>query len=210
MDLITLAMAKAYTNSQRLGWTETSKIVIVPESDLVAEGIYVTDTDGVYGGFFALMPEVAPADKIVICIDGVEYEREILPVTDDFGAACYGNPSVNNEEYEDNGDFFALNLYFEQGVFLLLIHDPDTGVQDKVGTTRTIGIHAIGETVHKIDPKYLTQTALPIQNASVGQIVAVKDVDENGVPTEFEAIDNVSGALTNDQLNELTTLLEVM
>lgn len=44
------------------------------------------------------------------------------------------------------------------------------------------------ETVKTIDPKYLPSEVPVIQSAQVGQTIVVKAVDENGKPTEWEAV----------------------
>ena len=44
------------------------------------------------------------------------------------------------------------------------------------------------------DDKYFPTTVPVIQSASVGQVIAVKSVDETGKPTEWETVNNTGGA----------------
>lgn len=48
----------------------------------------------------------------------------------------------------------------------------------------------------QLDEKYIPDNVPVIQTATVGQTIAVKAVDENGKPTEWEAVDGGSGGIT--------------
>lgn len=49
------------------------------------------------------------------------------------------------------------------------------------------------ETVYPLDEKYIPTTVPSVQTAQVGQLLSVKTVDENGKPTEWEAVDMPTG-----------------
>lgn len=61
----------------------------------------------------------------------------------------------------------------------------------------TLSIYQGSKTIHTLDPKYLPTGVPSLQTAAVGQTIVVKAVDENGVPTQWEAADMASGGSGN-------------
>jgi hypothetical protein len=151
-----------------IGYTGRKKDVLVPIQDMVAEGFMVTDTEGIYGG--NITPLDVPPDSVILSIDGVEYERKLVDVVD--GAAAYTNNGISDSgEMIDNGDFINLSLYTEFGVWFLLLLDPNTGEQEKVGTAHSIGIFTLGDEVHHtIKEEYIPMDAIAEKLAESGQI----------------------------------------
>ena len=72
------------------------------------------------------------------------------------------------------------------GTYILATNLSDGTVS---GTATFTGYYKTGE-IHKIDPKYLPDSAAHIETgAEVGQTIVVKAVDDNGKPTEWETRD---------------------
>lgn len=71
----------------------------------------------------------------------------------------------------------------------------------------TLGVSRKHNVIAHIDPKYLPTTVPVIQSASVGQTIVVKAVDEDGKPTEWEAVDTAKKFYfyTNPNWREFTT-----
>ena len=84
-------------------------------------------------------------------------------------------------------DNYAMGSGIVERQGLYFVHAPEMG-----GTTRSIEYTHV---IHPLDPKFLPTTVPVIQSASVGQTVVVKAVDENGKPTEWEAVENIANRL---------------
>ena len=52
-----------------------------------------------------------------------------------------------------------------------------------------ISIYEISAEYHKLDEEYLPDVAVTCHKAEVGQIIAVKSINEDGIPVEWEAVD---------------------
>lgn len=69
---------------------------------------------------------------------------------------------------------------------------PETGVWFSSDGVSLTGPEETQSVVHKIDEKYLPNSVPSISSATVGQTVKVSAVDENGVPTKWEAVNCTS------------------
>lgn len=117
--------------------------------------------------------------------NGTEYEcvaQDMGALTDgDWSGAGLGNLSVVGAT--DTGEPFAIMP--NNGMLLVAPFD---------GTTElTLSIYQNNETVHKLPGKFLPGSVPVVPTATVGQTIVVQEVDENGKPTRWEAVDLPSG-----------------
>lgn len=147
-----LAQAKAYSDSQRLAWTDTENVILAPEKEYVT--IDVLGGDGA-GGVYIDFSQSAP-DKVVFTIDGTAYEcvRKCDPASH---VQYWGDGTAF--AFEDNGatEPFIAIYNQEDNLSLILMFDRATSTPDAVGVTHTIGVQGVLETVHKIPEKYLPE-----------------------------------------------------
>lgn len=129
MDMITLALAKNYTNSQRLGYTEAAEVEIFKAT----LGFVMNADVGLI--FSPVDPITFVSGKTYKVIwDGVRYD--VLP--DENGNL--GNKGLAGEE--DTGEPFL----YVNGAFVAATEG-----------THTVTITADGEITHKIDPEFIPQ-----------------------------------------------------
>ena len=100
---------------------------------------------------------------------------------------------INNySETEDGCQFTIVSAsaaYFKLNVFTSTLGaSPAISVNEEM-SYRQEGYLADGIKVKKTAVEGLDETSLGITGASVGQTVKIKAVDENGIPTEWEAVD---------------------
>lgn len=79
-----------------------------------------------------------------------------------------------------------------------VIESPESGAKDMLEEYREKYDTLIAELQAAIDSTYLGVTG-----ATVGQVPTVKSVDENGVPTEWEAVDKWEAAVDSDAIESL-------
>lgn len=148
MDMITLAMAKSYTNSQRLGYTETVDFMIVEKTkfDFAPElGV---------GDLYAVEIESVNRDKItaglqlVVHYDGEDYICTVMEVS---GVFAFGNLGVLGIGPDTGEPFLITDNGDRLGV-----------IAADTAETHTIGIICDTETVHTIDPKFIPGAVLPV------------------------------------------------
>lgn len=142
MDAVTLALAKAYTNSQRIAYIEPGKVLI--EHEIVSdEGL----------DFGLPLIDLVPGRKYTVTLfDGVEsvsgeYEAmEIRIEEENYHVVYLGNPSIFG--WEDNGELFlvASGKFGTEGEFGVV--GALGGAIDNITVETT-------ETIHPIDPKFL-------------------------------------------------------
>lgn len=149
MDMITLAMAKAYSDSKG-GYTEkkTKKVEVFPNTTLEFADSYGNG----YGYVEGLQPiSLTDGKEYTVTFDGVEY-RCIAEVNTIAGTAQLGNICLR--DLIDGGVEPFFYDYFE-GLHCHII--------SRTAGTHTIEIYYIEEeeTIHPIDPKYLPSEAVP-------------------------------------------------
>lgn len=161
MDMITLAMAKAYTDSQRLAFVEESKNVVFEN----------VKTDG---GWWELngWTDETPGTIFTVIVDGVEYQRELKSASPYIGGqnrTYLGNPTLNGsyKGATDNGDPFLIDFAWVAEVVQIFTKTPDA----------TISCYLRKETVHTIDQKYIPWDEMPSGDSSGGSQPSVKIIN---------------------------------
>lgn len=115
---------------------------------------------------------------------------------------------INNySETEDGCQFTIVSAsaaYFKLNVFTSTLGaSPAISVNEEM-SYRQEGYLADGIKVKKTAVEGLDETSLGLTGATVGQVPAVKAVDGNGIPTEWEAVDMASGGDGWTEIGELT------
>lgn len=144
MDVLALAMAKAYTDKKG-GYTETKRTVIVPETTTLFNESYLE---------LHLDPTASliVGETYIAVFDGVEYECEAyLESVNEI--PCLGNASFTDGADTGNGEPFGVADWGGGQI--------DVGVARKSGS-HTISVYQRKEIVHPIDPKYLPGAVLPV------------------------------------------------
>lgn len=172
----------------RTHWVEKGeRVEILPDTT-----IEYIEGDGHFAYIPSLVLEVGKT--YIVKWNGTEYTcvgQDVSALMEMEGAVALGN--LSSAGLNGNGEPFA--LVWAEGLVLA-----ETDTTDPI----TISIKTESEIVHKLDPKYLPETTLNIQHATVGQIVAIKAVDDNGKPTEWEAVDNVGGGTPGVGIKAIT------
>jgi hypothetical protein len=172
MDIVTLALAKQYTDSQRLGYTSVEEGVIIPE-------MQISDWDGTAhmpsGVDYPVVPlplsTVLVVDReYTVTIDGVRYVSTALDPDGtgmyitlgnlkEMGMADTGEPFLlmtGIEYVSDNGEPMCEFVYF---------HD---GTDGSKPPSITVSMTGKVETIHPIDPKFIPpvkmRTVLAFEN----------------------------------------------
>lgn len=149
MDTVTLTLAKAYTDSQRLAFAETETVEVLSETTINLE----MAEDGVAEGVSEKMISLTAGQTYNVVWDGVRYEC-VAQIFD--GSAFIGNLGILG--LDDTGEPFMLI-------------PGDNGI---VAISMTAGNHTLSitqetETIHPIDPKFLPGVVLPVvELTSVG------------------------------------------
>lgn len=107
-------------------------------------------------------------------------------------------PVVAEKRYDETDGYFyqlfdAGNFIYQEQYYEDAQEYPDYIYIEDYNGGNTFIVSEVEETVHPIDPKYLSSEVAKVDTASVGQTIVVKEVDENGKPTEWEAVDMPSG-----------------
>lgn len=159
MDMVTLAMAKGYADSQRLGYTEKSKEFIFPETSLVGE--YLPDIGGFISApgteLFTKLNEVFARGQtgVSVVFNGKTYVCSINKITlYEVESVCIGNNKYFGGE--DTGEPFG---------FVTADGMADNILFDTEGE-HTFAIYVEAETIHTIAPKYLPGAVLPVVELS--------------------------------------------
>lgn len=139
MDLITLVMAKAYTD-KKAGYVEVSEAVIF--ENLAVSGGEADTT---------VTAQMIPGKTYIVTVGGVKYERVCYTEAFD-GIACVGNARLYDFVNEDNGDDFFVGQARETIVQCYTRNMGDT----------TITLAEKTETIHPIDQKFLPGVCLPV------------------------------------------------
>ena len=143
----------------------------------------------------------------VIYFDGEEYHvgsnAAAIPMPGVSGVLCavYGNPLLFNPSQA---------MIYNSDVPVAIVYNPMFGGWTAYVKSDNLGTHTIGfydKVLIKIDEKYLPTTVPTVHSAYVGQTIAVKSVDGNGNPIEWEAIDNSYNNLKDKPIGETKTVL---
>ncbi len=167
MDMIALAMAKAYSDKKG-GYVERDAIVLLPEQT-------VTAADKRGAAYYASGIEYTPYDgggTALFIVDGVRYEAELS--SEGNGTWIGGNMGLASSANPDNGLPFCVilpqnRIYFAtEGEHTVYVELPDTN--------------------HPIDPKYLPGVCLPVVKLSttVESGATFTDVENTALNEAFE------------------------
>ena len=134
--------------SNRTHWAEERMIDIFPEQTLE-----FINNEGTYGVEFPIdliSFGITEGDQLTVILDGVEYEC-ILQFFDGFGGLYVGNLAIADSglPLSGNGEPFVIGFAQNEdnkGAFM---------ATELAGTTHTLQIRALTETVHKLDSKYI-------------------------------------------------------
>lgn len=146
MDMITLAMAKKYSDSKG-GYTKSSApFELIPETQATASGEFLASA----------IPEAG--DEIILFIDGVKHVRTAIGGSvDDMPVVYIGNCAEAGLP-ETTDDFGVMFLSAgDVRVFVVM----DSGYFEGKDTF-TISATAITKIIVPIDPKYLPGVCLPV------------------------------------------------
>lgn len=199
MDAATLALAKAYTNSQRLAYSEPEKVLI--EHEIVSE-------EGLDFGL-PLIDLVSGKKYIVTLFDGVvsmsvEYEAMELHLDADGGGyhiVYLGNPGILDGE--DNGGLFLV----ASGEFGA---DGNCAV---VGAAKSyikkIRVES-PETIHPIDPKYLPEGSVGYTELAKTIKVTYDQYQNSTAPVKdgMKYVKISDSPLSLDRLTEFTMCID--
>lgn len=156
MDIVTLAMAKAYSDSKG-GYTETTKKYVLPET--AVDPSTHTTAFGVNGCF--MLPEfVLEADKnYKVVVDGLTEEYW----SSNYTAHTIGNHYLYNgyEEYNDGKPWLVASVA-SRGVCAVAFLDPAENEK-----SHTVAVYEVSETIHTIDPKYLPGVKIDLADYGV-------------------------------------------
>lgn len=160
MDAVTLALAKAYTNSQRNGYVEYRDIVCFPEAEFEFIGAVNLNIPGNPFG---------DGDTVTVVYDGVEYVRTAKFFPEEYNDLAYGY-YVGNLKFvggEDTGEPFALLSNFNRyngnfNGFIVVDTDNFVDLGNSDSSAHRIGCKVATEEVHPIDPKFLPGAVLPV------------------------------------------------
>lgn len=164
MDAVTLALAKAYTNSQRNGYVEYRDIVCFPEAEFEFIGAVNLNIPGNPFG---------DGDTVTVVYDGVEYVRTAKLFPEEYNGLASGY-YVGNLKFvggEDTGEPFALLSGFDRSYsnflgFIVVDTDNFVDLGGEEYSTHRIGCKTVAETIHPIDPKFLPGAVLPVVELS--------------------------------------------
>lgn len=146
MDIVTLAMTKQYTDSQRLAYTEVVK------SPVFLEPVTFVGNTQVNAPFPLTIEEMLALNgkEVQVCLNGVEYPYTIAYNKN--GGNAVGFRGINN------APVFAVYVFSEQLWNIENDSDPEN--------TSTVSIYMKTETIHPIEAKYLPGVCLPVVEIS--------------------------------------------
>lgn len=163
-------------------WEDRTHYITTEVGTLLEEQeLAFSPTGDVYSSTLPVTLDLIEGNLYTVVFDGVSYECVCALI---FGSYPFiGNPAVFGAA--DTGEPF---MYFPAEGNLIASYDSNT--------SHTVGIYGVKESVHKIDEKYLHSFVPVIKSATVGQTIRVSSVDENGVPTGWEAVEQAGGLQT--------------
>lgn len=202
-----------YLPAGGFGYTESAKVEVLPETTITGfelnEGVGLSATECASIDLTSICGNIENNGqrKMVVEWDGKQYDtiayndyREDDGVD---GVSVYyiGNLSYYTIDMENTGEpFLFMGAYF---VDTQVVSNDDN-------ESHTVRIFENQEVVHKIDEKYLPEQAQQqndslVEQATIGQTIVVKEVDEDGKPTKWEAVDFPSheGFVKTDSLPDV-------
>lgn len=120
MDILALAMAKDYTDKQRLGGIEKHTEVVF--SDIAVTTVPMEEIGGLNAGIVTAsfsVEKIIGVDKAKVILNGTAY---ICPAQIDAGIVQFGNFAYNGEE--DTGEPFFISFSLEDGAGFLITQNP--------------------------------------------------------------------------------------
>ena len=139
-DAETLAMAKAYTDSQRLAHAEVAITELVPETTVQ----FKTDNDETGLDYTTINPvALTPGTVYEVMFDGAVYNCTLRDVG---SRSILGNSKLLDQN--DTGEPFIMNASVPNKLYAYTTNK----------ATHTFRITVTEETIHPIDPKYLPDT----------------------------------------------------
>ena len=176
MDGLTLALANWYTNSQRLAYTESGPIVVLPEMRL----LYAKNSNEWYSSKnypnFNKHPLIKLGEKITVIWDRVPYECTVKRTGDSSLVMYIGNLSLVYAAV-NSGEPFC--IYIRMSFKDVWVYTTEPNAETSRIHTLEI-MYDAGETVHQIDKKFIPtteitqQTAEELSNRGLGGITHVK------------------------------------
>lgn len=121
--------------------------------------------------------------KCKVVFDGTEYECEVKQ----YGEHSWylGNLGIWYDTTEDTGEPFAIE--WGEGGACITIPGKYLGGGNYEYHINELKVYIPSETIHPMSSDFLPTSVPAIESASVGQVPKVAAVDENGVPTKWEA-----------------------
>ena len=171
MDMITLAMAKAYADKKG-GYIETSQTDIIPQT--TTEGAFVSGSCYCLA-FYDSDLHLNAGETYVVEWDGVRYVRTCFK---NYSINVLGSMGVASPNKEDTGEPFCLVEYVD-----------NVSVFFKEGV-HTFRVYQETETVHPIDPKYI-----PWDSAPGGGLPVVElDIELSEIPNDLTLLTGENSA----------------
>lgn len=144
--------------------------------------------------------------KYEVVWDGVSYITTCYYTGNAF--LSLGNPTNNNGFGWTDEPFTMVVLPIDNVPYLTI---SAVDVENKISNDKSVDTHSViikGISYNIIDKNYLPKIEaselLKVENAEVGQVLVVKTVDEDGNPTEWEAV-NLKDDIVNSVLAALPT-----
>lgn len=128
--------------------------------------------------------------KYIVTWDGIEYEcicKESDVGHDSEGNTIYAN-ALEGFGYNAEGNAEKIFLIYYIGTTIDKVYNCYAlDYYGAPGGTHTVQVDAF-EKVHKIDSKFIPNDVPSVQTAEIGQALIIKNINENGQPTEWETI----------------------
>lgn len=172
MDLLTLAMAKAYSDKKG-GYTEIANTVLL-------DGVFeVPEVEGGPSLFECECLEIKTGDNVTVKWNGVQYTCVVF---DGEGNVGFGNLAVMGAESNTGEPFLFGNVVYEDGTSAGVFATYDRG-------SITVTVKRVTEIVYPIDPKYLVKT-IDLDKYGIGEVIIGLVMQEGGyteldTPQEF-------------------------
>lgn len=167
MDTVTLALAKAYTDSQRIAYVEE-----VGEPVVVAQAVDTGSSRNNRVSCDIDSPVMVEGNSNLVIWDGVPFRCVVMPTLYSNPPGTYvGNPYLFNAvDYADTGEPFCIKFIISTGSGV--VYSIDKGVH-------TVEIQNLVDIAHPIDQKYIPALDLITLNGADGKQYRLT-VDENG------------------------------
>lgn len=184
MDMTTLALAKNYTDSQRLAHAElkqTKTFSGTLELDTTTEGGVVFSGAAVQGSDFGLVE----GETYIVNLDGQTYECKCQ------GFALPSDPSTTTPGV-GNGALFGVAEDTGEPFFIIALNGMTlVNVYGEVASA-DLSVTHVTETIHPIDPKFLPGVCLPVV-----ELTTVPTADESMIALTADETTQLASALKN-------------